>query len=65
MPKLQSCRHRSERFHIIAISPAIAGLMLAGPFSGLPLVVCGCLKIGYDLALLQMFRHTKPPEEIG
>jgi hypothetical protein len=39
--------------------------MLAGPFSGLPLVVCGCLKIGYDLALLQMFRHTKPPEEIA
>ena len=29
-----------------------------------PLVVCGCLKIGYDLALLRMFRHTKPPEEI-
>src|ERR1700704_5845403 len=43
--------------------PAIAGFMLAGPFSGLPLVVCGCLKIGYDLALLRMFRHTKPPEE--
>jgi hypothetical protein len=29
----------------------------------LPLVVCGCLKIGYDLALLKMFRDTKPPEE--
>jgi MFS family permease len=47
-----------------SISPAIAGFMLAGAFSGLPLVVCGCLKIGYDLALLGMFRHTKPPEEI-
>jgi MFS family permease len=47
-----------------SISPAMAGFMLAGPFSGLPLVVCGCLKIGYDLALLRMFRHTKPPEEI-
>jgi MFS family permease len=46
-----------------AISPAIAGFMLAGPFSALPLVVCGCLKIAYDLALLGMFRHTKPPEE--
>jgi MFS family permease len=46
-----------------SISPAIAGFMLAGPFSGLPLVVCGCLKIGYDLALLRMFRHTRPPEE--
>jgi MFS family permease len=47
-----------------SISPAMAGFMLAGPFSGLPLVVCGCLKIGYDLALLRMFRHTKPPEEM-
>jgi MFS family permease len=47
-----------------SISPAIAGFMLAGPFSALPLVVCGCLKIVYDLALLRMFRHTKPPEEV-
>ena len=41
-----------------------AGVMLAGPFSALPLVACGVLKIGYDLALLAMFRHTKPPEEM-
>jgi MFS family permease len=47
-----------------SISPAIAGFMLAGPFSALPLVVCGSLKIVYDLALLRMFRHTKPPEEV-
>jgi MFS family permease len=46
-----------------AISPAIAGFMLAGPFSALPLVLCGSLKIAYDLALLGLFRHTKPPEE--
>jgi MFS family permease len=46
-----------------AISPAIAGFMLAGPFPALPLVICGCLKILYDAALLGMFRHTKPPEE--
>ena len=46
-----------------SISPAIAGFMFAGPFSALPLVVCGCLKIAYDVALLGMFRHTKPPEE--
>jgi MFS family permease len=46
-----------------SISPAVAGFMLAGPFSGLPLVVCGGLKIAYDLALLRMFRHTRPPEE--
>jgi hypothetical protein len=29
----------------------------------LPLVVCGMLKIVYDLTLLFSFRHTKPPEE--
>ncbi|MDB5618325.1 MFS transporter [Tardiphaga sp.] len=46
-----------------AVSPAIAGFMLAGSFSGLPLVICGGLKIVYDLALLGFFRHTKPPEE--
>jgi MFS family permease len=46
-----------------SISPAMAGFMLAGAFSGLPLVVCGCLKIAYDLTLLGLFRHTKPPEE--
>jgi len=46
-----------------SISPAIAGFMLAGSFAALPLVVCGCLKIAYDIALLGMFRHTKPPEE--
>ena len=46
-----------------AISPAIAGFMLAGSFSALPLLLCGSLKIAYDLALLGMFRHTKPPEE--
>ena len=47
-----------------SISPAIAGVMLAGPFSALPLVVCGSLKIAYDLTLLWMFRHTRPPEEM-
>jgi MFS family permease len=47
-----------------SISPAFAGFMLAGPFPGLPLVVCGVLKIVYDLALLYSFRHLKPPEEL-
>jgi len=46
-----------------AISPAIAGVLLATPFSGLPLVLCGVLKIAYDVALLFSFRHIKPPEE--
>ena len=46
-----------------SISPALAGALLATPFSGLPLLICGCLKIVYDVALLFAFRHVKPPEE--
>jgi MFS family permease len=46
-----------------AISPTFAGMLLATSFSGLPLVVCGVLKIVYDVALLVSFRHVKPPEE--
>jgi MFS family permease len=46
-----------------SISPAMAGVLLTLPFSGLPLVLCGVLKIVYDLALLFSFRHVKPPEE--
>ena len=46
-----------------SISPAMSGVLLAMPFSGLPLVVCGVLKIAYDVALLFSFRHVKPPEE--
>ena len=48
-----------------AISPAIAGVLLTTAFSGLPLVLCGTLKIAYDVALLFSFRHIKPPEEQG
>ena len=46
-----------------SLSPALSGVLLAMPFSGLPLVLCGALKIVYDLALLVSFRHIKPPEE--
>jgi MFS family permease len=46
-----------------AISPTFAGLLLTTTFSGLPLVLCGVLKIAYDVALLVSFRHIKPPEE--
>ncbi|HLZ06890.1 MAG TPA: MFS transporter [Bradyrhizobium sp.] len=48
-----------------SISPAISGVLLTTAFSGLPLVVCGTLKIAYDLALLFSFRHVRPPEEQG
>jgi MFS family permease len=46
-----------------SISPMLAGTLLTLPFSGLPLVLCGGLKIFYDVALLITFRHIKPPEE--
>ena len=46
-----------------AASPALAGyLFLASSFAW-PLLLCGVLKIVYDLSLLAMFRHLKPPEE--
>jgi hypothetical protein len=48
-----------------SISPAIAGVLLTSSFAGLPLVICGALKIAYDVALLFSFRHIKPPEEQG
>jgi MFS family permease len=46
-----------------SLSPALTGILLSTPFSGLPLVLCGALKIIYDLSLLWSFRHIKPPEE--
>jgi MFS family permease len=48
-----------------AVSPALSGALLSTSFAGLPLVVCGVLKIVYDLSLLFSFRHIKPPEEKG
>jgi hypothetical protein len=38
-------------------------VLLTSAFPGLPLVICGALKIAYDIALLFTFRHVKPPEE--
>jgi MFS family permease len=46
-----------------SLSPALGGMLLATSFSGLPLLICGALKIAYDVALLFSFRHVKPPEE--
>lgn len=46
-----------------AASPLLAGHMLALSSVGWPLVVAGALKIVYDLALLFLFRHVRPPEE--
>jgi MFS family permease len=46
-----------------AISPALSGALLSTSFAALPLVICGVLKIVYDVSLLFSFRHIKPPEE--
>lgn len=46
-----------------AVAPAFAGATLAYPALGLPFLVAGFLKIGYDLAVLATFRGIKPPEE--
>ncbi len=47
-----------------ALSPALAGALFAAGYEAWPLVICGVLKILYDLALLWAFRHIKPPEEV-
>ncbi len=46
-----------------AASPALAGALFAAGLQGWPLVLCGVLKIIYDLMLLVAFRHIRPPEE--
>lgn len=46
-----------------AVSPIIAGYLISLSTFGWPLLIGGVLKIGYDLTLLAMFRHVRPPEE--
>ncbi len=46
-----------------ALSPALAGALFAAGHAAWPLIICGVLKIFYDLALLWTFRHVRPPEE--
>ena len=46
-----------------AISPSIAGYLLTLSGFGWPLVIGGAIKAVYDLLLLGMFRHVRPPEE--
>jgi MFS family permease len=50
---------------VAALAPLLAGWMLTlSPF-GWPVVLAGGLKAGYDVLLLLMFRHRRPPEEAG
>lgn len=46
-----------------ALAPAVAAPTLIVPALGLPFLVAGTLKIAYDLTLLGLFRHVRPPEE--
>jgi MFS family permease len=46
-----------------AVSPAIGGAMMGAGWLALPFLLCGGLKIAYDLLLLLQFRHVRPPEE--
>jgi MFS family permease len=46
-----------------AASPVLAGALFAAGYQVWPLLLCGGLKIFYDLLLLAAFRHIKPPEE--
>ena len=46
-----------------AASPALAGALFAAGLQTWPLLLCGGLKILYDLLLLAAFRAVKPPEE--
>ncbi|HSD60083.1 MAG TPA: MFS transporter [Burkholderiales bacterium] len=42
-----------------ALSPSLTGALFAAGWLAAPLVACGLLKIGYDLALLAAFRRTR------
>ncbi|MBM3384743.1 MAG: MFS transporter, partial [Betaproteobacteria bacterium] len=44
-------------------SPALAGALFAAGLAAWPLLLCGGLKILYDLLLLAALRNLKPPEE--
>lgn len=46
-----------------AVPPVFAGWMLDHSSFGWPLVIAGSLKLVYDVTLLTMFRHVRPPEE--
>jgi MFS family permease len=46
-----------------AVSPMLAGALFDASSRACPLVICGGLKIAYDLLLLMQFRHLRPPEE--
>ncbi len=46
-----------------AVGPSLGGALLAAGWLAAPLVVCGVLKIGYDLTLWRSFRKTPVPAD--
>jgi MFS family permease len=46
-----------------ALSPTLSGLFFALGWISLPLIACGVLKTGYDLALWKAFRGAPAPHE--
>ena len=46
-----------------ALSPSLGGALFAAGWLAAPLVACGLLKIGYDLAIWQAFRKVRHNEE--
>jgi predicted MFS family arabinose efflux permease len=47
-----------------SLSPALAGYLLTKTTFGWPLILCGSLKIIYDLLLLAQFQSRRPEEEV-
>lgn len=43
-----------------ALSPTLGGVLFSAGWMAAPLVACGMLKIGYDLAIWLTFRRVKP-----
>ena len=46
-----------------SVAPILAGYLLGVTTFGWPLILCGGIKIVYDLAFLKTFSAIKPPEE--
>jgi hypothetical protein len=46
-----------------AVSPVLAGSMLAASTFGWPLLIAGAVKLVYDVLLLATFRRVRPPVE--
>lgn len=53
----------APRSLMLALSPAIAGLLLSHSNFGWPLIVAGGLKIVYDILLLMVFGKVRPIED--